>query len=61
MKRCLMKFVATEAHLNEWLFEKDIAEVIFLMADGVEVGFALFFITFPHFLEMLEYILKIFL
>ena len=42
--------VATEDLLNEWLFEKKIAEVIFVMEDDVEVGFALFFHNFSTFL-----------
>ena len=41
--------VATEALLREWLFEKSIAEVIFSMEDGVEVGFALYFHNFSTF------------
>ena len=42
--------VATEEILEEWLFEKEKAEVIFALADGVEVGFALFFHNFSTFL-----------
>ncbi len=42
--------VATEDMLKEWLFEKKKAEVIFAVADGVEVGFALFFHNFSTFL-----------
>lgn len=42
--------VATEALLREWLFEKKIAEVIFAVEDGKEVGFALFFRNFSTFL-----------
>lgn len=42
--------VATEEILEEWLFEKEKAEVIFAVADGVEVGFALFFHNFSTFL-----------
>ena len=41
--------VATEELLKEWLFEKKIAEVIFAVADGKEVGFALFFHNFSTF------------
>ncbi len=41
--------VATEELLNEWIFEKQKAEVIFAMEDGVEVGFALFFHNFSTF------------
>lgn len=42
--------VATEASLQEWLFEKKKAEVIFALADEKEVGFALFFHNFSTFL-----------
>ena len=41
--------VANERLLREWIFEKKIAEVIFAMEDGVEVGFALFFHNFSTF------------
>ena len=40
--------VATEALLNEWIFDRKKAEVLFALADGKEIGFALFFIIFPH-------------
>ena len=42
--------VADEALLEEQLFEKKNAEVIFAVEDGVEVGFALFFHNFSTFL-----------
>lgn len=42
--------VATEERLREWIFEKGKAEVIFAVADGTEVGFALFFHNFSTFL-----------
>lgn len=42
--------VADEKLLSEWIFDKDKAEVIFAMEDGVEVGFALFFHNFSTFL-----------
>ena len=38
--------VATEQLLEDWLFEKHVAEVIFAVKDGKEVGFALFFSQF---------------
>ena len=41
--------VATEELLQEWIFEKKKAEVIFAVEDGVEVGFALFFHNFSTF------------
>ncbi|MDD2216836.1 MAG: GNAT family N-acetyltransferase [Eubacteriales bacterium] len=42
--------VATEELLEEWIFEKEKAEVIFAVYDGKEVGFALFFHNFSTFL-----------
>lgn len=42
--------VATEELLHEWIFEKQKAEVLFAVADGVEVGIALFFHNFSTFL-----------
>lgn len=42
--------VATEELLNEWIFHKNRAEVIFALEDGREVGFALFFHNFSTFL-----------
>lgn len=42
--------VATEPLLREWIFEKKKAEVLFPMADGMEIGFALFFHNFSTFL-----------
>ena len=42
--------VATPELLEEWLFDKKKAEVIFALEDGKEVGFALFFHNFSTFL-----------
>lgn len=42
--------VADEALLEEWIFDKQKAEVIFAVADRKEVGFALFFHNFSTFL-----------
>ena len=42
--------VADEATLKEWIFEKKKAEVLFLCADGREIGFAVFFHNFSTFL-----------
>ena len=42
--------VADEVLLEEWIFDKQKAEVIFAVADGKEVGFALFFHNFSTFL-----------
>lgn len=42
--------IADEALLEEWIFDKQKAEVIFAVSDGKEVGFALFFHNFSTFL-----------
>ena len=42
--------VADEKKLQEWIFDKQKAEVIFAREDGKEVGFALFFHNFSTFL-----------
>ena len=42
--------VADEAILEEWIFDRQKAEVIFVMEDGRELGFALFFHNFSTFL-----------
>ncbi len=42
--------VATEAILKEWLFVQKKAEVFFILEDGVEVGYALFFHNFSTFM-----------
>jgi GNAT superfamily N-acetyltransferase len=44
------EMVATEEILNEWLFEKNAAEVLFPVADGVEIGYALYFHNYSTFL-----------
>lgn len=41
--------VATEALLHEWLFEKQVAEVVFAEVLGRPVGFALYFYNFSTF------------
>lgn len=46
----LDEVVATEELLTEWIFQKEKAEVIFVLKDGQEVGFALFFHNFSTFL-----------
>ena len=50
-EKMLNEVVATEEKLKEKLFEKQQAEVTFLMEDEVEVGFALFFHNFSTFLS----------
>ena len=42
--------MATEELLEEWIFDKEKAEVIFAMEGDTEVGFALFFHNFSTFL-----------
>ena len=42
--------VATPELLQSWIFEKKKAEVLFVLCDGKEVGFALFFHNFSTFL-----------
>lgn len=49
-EKMLDQVVATGELLREWIFEKQKAEVIFALADGREVGFALFFHNFSTFL-----------
>ena len=46
----LSEVVADEATLKEWIFRKQKVEVLFVLADGREVGFALFFHNFSTFL-----------
>ena len=49
-EQMLDQVVATPELLDEWLFDRQKAEVIFALADGQEVGFALFFHNFSTFL-----------
>lgn len=42
--------VATTELLEEWIFDKNKAEVLFVLEDGKEVGFALYFHNFSTFL-----------
>lgn len=46
----LDEVVADEATLEEWIFNREKAEVIFAMEGDAEVGFALFFHNFSTFL-----------
>ncbi len=46
----LDEVVADVRTLEHWLFDKEKAEVIFLLEDGKEAGFALFFHNFSTFL-----------
>lgn len=49
-EKMLDEVVAAEEILEEWIFDKQKAEVIFAVAEGKEVGFALFFHNFSTFL-----------
>lgn len=49
-EKMLNEVVATEELLEEWIFDKQKAEIIFALEDGNEVGFALFFHNFSTFL-----------
>jgi len=41
--------IATEKSLEDWLFNKKVAKVIFAVENGIEVGFALYFYNFSTF------------
>lgn len=49
-EQMLDEVIATEELLQEWIFKKQKAEVIFALFNGKEVGFALFFHNFSTFL-----------
>ena len=49
-EKMLDQVVADTALLENWIFEKNIARVLFVMDGGQEVGFALFFHNFSTFL-----------
>lgn len=49
-EKMLNEVVADEATLEEWIFDKEKAEVIFACLDDKEIGFALFFSNFSTFL-----------
>jgi GNAT superfamily N-acetyltransferase len=49
-EKMLDEVVATEELLEEWIFDKKKAEVLFAVADQKEIGFALFFHNFSTFL-----------
>lgn len=46
----LGEVVADETTLEEWIFDRRRAEVLFAVLDGEEIGFALFFHNFSTFL-----------
>ena len=49
-EKMLSEVVADEATLEEWIFDKQKAEVIFALEGEKEVGFALYFHNFSTFL-----------
>ena len=49
-EKMLDEVVATPELLEKWIFDERKAEVIFVLEDGKEVGFALFFHNFSTFL-----------
>ena len=49
-EKMLDEVIADEATLEEWIFNKQKAEVLFALVDDAEVGFALFFHNFSTFL-----------
>ena len=49
-EKMLDEVVADEAMLEDWLFDKEKAEVIFACLEDKEIGFALFFHNFSTFL-----------
>lgn len=49
-EKMLDQVSATEELLRAWLFEQRVAEAFFLLEDGKEVGFALYFHNFSTFL-----------
>ena len=49
-EKMLDEVVADEKTLEEWIFDRQKAEVIFALENGEEIGFALFFHNFSTFL-----------
>lgn len=49
-EKMLNEVVADEKTLEHWIFDQQKAEVIFVLEDGKEAGFALFFHNFSTFL-----------
>ena len=47
-EKMLDEVIADEIMLEEWIFDRQKAEVIFAVAEGKEVGFALFFHNFSR-------------
>ena len=49
-EKMIDEVIADESTIEEWIFDKQKAEVIFAIVEGREVGFALFFHNFSTFL-----------
>lgn len=49
-EKLINEVVTDEKTLEEWIFDKQKAEVLFAVVDGGEIGFALFFHNFSTFL-----------
>lgn len=49
-EKMLDEVIADESTIEEWIFDKQKAEVLFAIVEGREVGFALFFHNFSTFL-----------
>jgi GNAT superfamily N-acetyltransferase len=49
-EKMLDQVIATEESLDEWIFQKQKAEVLIGEKDGVAIGFALYFYNFSTFL-----------
>lgn len=47
----LDEVIASEDELEKWIFDMNQAEVIFAVVDGVEIGFALFFLSFSTYIS----------
>ena len=52
-ERMADQVVATEDRLEQELFDRRSAEVLFALEDGKEVGFALYFFNFSTFLRFI--------
>ena len=50
----LDEVTATEEDLSRWIFDEGIAEVIFVLEDGKEVGFALFYKAFSTYIAKIN-------
>mgnify|MGYP002622219144 CR=1 FL=1 len=50
----LDEVTATEEDLSKWIFDEKIAEVIFVLEDGREVGFALFYKAFSTYIAKIN-------